>query len=238
MQQDVLLGSLRHAAVGCRRGREPVPLDDQYRIGLPGRRGRGEQAREACADDDDARPARLHGAESTRHPRETGDPGRSLLPVGIRENPGHPVGINEKWNMAQVTKVRLVDDVDGGEADESVCFGLDGRSLEIDLSNENAEKLRAVFAPYIAAARRGGRQPARQQPVQRRPGARQPSPNTPGSPREDTGQIRAWAAANGFTDSARGRISSEVMQAYRNRSAGAQKPALPKVGNPFQVNAS
>ena len=50
--------------------------------------------------------------------------------------------------------------------------------------------------------------------------------------------MRAWAAANGFTVSARGRISSVVMQAYRNRSAGTQKPALRKVGNPIQINAS
>jgi hypothetical protein len=145
--------------------------------------------------------------------------------------------------MAQVTRVQLVDDVDGGEADESVSFGIDGTSLEIDLSNANAEKLGGVLAPYIAAARRSGGQPARQQPVQRQPGARRPverqsSPDTPTSPREDTGQIRAWAAANGFTVSARGRISPEAMQAYRSRSATTQKPALPKVGKPFQVNAN
>ena len=57
--------------------------------------------------------------------------------------------------MAQVTKVRLVDDLDGGEADESISFTVDGKALEIDLSNENADKLRDIFAPYIAAAHVG-----------------------------------------------------------------------------------
>ena len=73
----------------------------------------------------------------------------------------HPRRIDEKWNMAQVTRVRLVDDLDGSEADESISFALDGLALEIDLSNDNAEKLRGIFGPYIAAARREGGQRAR-----------------------------------------------------------------------------
>ena len=35
--------------------------------------------------------------------------------------------------MAQITEVRLLDDLDGGEAAESVAFSLDGKSYEIDL---------------------------------------------------------------------------------------------------------
>jgi hypothetical protein len=61
--------------------------------------------------------------------------------------------------------------------------------------------------------------------------------STPTAAREDTGQIREWAAANGFTVSARGRIPSEVSEAYRTRSVAAPKPALPKIGNPFRVDA-
>jgi hypothetical protein len=176
------------------------------------------------------------------------DLAEGLVPAGRGQQRGiDPVPVDQLGGLGVQRLrlrggVRLVDDVDGGEADESVSFGIDGRSLEIDFSKAIAEKLRGVFAPYIAATQRGGRQPARQQRVQRQPAGRrierQPSPNTPTSPREDTGQVRAWAAANGFTVSARGRISSVVMQAYRNRSAGTQKPALPKVGNPFQANAS
>src|SRR5215216_7524638 len=105
--------------------------------------------------------------------------------------------------MAQVSRVRLVDDIDGSEADESVEFTLDGMSLEIDLSKDNAAKLRDILAPYVAAGRRGDRRPARrQQRVERVPAA-------PAAPRESTGPIREWAAANGFTVSDRGRISAE-----------------------------
>jgi len=146
------------------------------------------------------------------------------------ENRVHPRRINEKWNMAQVTKVRLVDDLDGTEADESISFALDGLALEIDLSNDNAEKLRDIFAPYIAAARRGDGQRARR-----------PQRMSTGSTasRADVGPIREWAAANGFKVSARGRISAEVMQAYTNRGDGhgaVEKPGLPKVADPFMVS--
>ena len=58
--------------------------------------------------------------------------------------------------------------------------------------------------------------------------------------RQDTGQIREWAAANGFKVSARGRISAEVMEAYRNRGTGdgtVEKPGRPKIADPFQVSA-
>jgi hypothetical protein len=134
--------------------------------------------------------------------------------------------------MAQVTKVRLVDDLDGGEADESVSFTLDGKSLEIDLSNENAEKLRDILAPYIAAARRGDGQP-----VGRQKRMSEASTASPGA----AGEIRAWAAANGFNVSARGRISAEVMDAYKNRSTDSsdsttEKRGLPKVADPFKVS--
>ena len=56
--------------------------------------------------------------------------------------------------MAQRVHIVLEDDVDGSEADETVIFGLDGSSYEIDLSAKNAAKLRDALAVYVAAARR------------------------------------------------------------------------------------
>ena len=140
---------------------------------------------------------------------------------------GIPIGTNEKRNMAQVSRVRLVDDLDGSEADESVEFTLDGMSLEIDLSKDNAAKLRDILAPYVAAGRRGYRQPARRQ---------QRVKTAPAAPRESTGPIREWAAAHGFTVSDRGRISAEVTEAYQKwGEAKAEKPARPRIADPFQV---
>ena len=55
--------------------------------------------------------------------------------------------------MAQQTIVTLTDDIDGSEATETVSFGLDGRTYEIDLNEANAEDPREVLAPYVVAAR-------------------------------------------------------------------------------------
>src|SRR6187549_721025 len=58
--------------------------------------------------------------------------------------------------MAQITEVRLLDDLDGGEAAESMSFSLDGKSYEIDLNEKHAAALRDAFAPFIGSARRAG----------------------------------------------------------------------------------
>lgn len=111
--------------------------------------------------------------------------------------------------MAQVTEVRLVDDLDGGTADESVVFAIDSRHYEMDLSQKNAAQLRDLLAPFVAAARRAGGGVATR--TRRTPAAR------PSSTREDTAAIREWAAANGIEVSTRGRIAGSVREAYDNR---------------------
>ena len=55
--------------------------------------------------------------------------------------------------MARETIITLVDDLDGGPADETVVFSLDGATYEIDLSAENASRLRMLIKTYVAAAR-------------------------------------------------------------------------------------
>ncbi|HEY6793715.1 MAG TPA: Lsr2 family protein [Kineosporiaceae bacterium] len=106
--------------------------------------------------------------------------------------------------MAQKVQVILTDDLDGGDADESVQFAIDGVSYEIDLSEANAEALREALTPYIQAARRiGGRS-------SRRSGARAQQP----AERTDLSELRAWARENGYQVSDRGRVSSEVRAAY------------------------
>ncbi len=47
----------------------------------------------------------------------------------------------------------LTDDIDRSPAAETVTFGLDGLSYEIDLNEENAADLRDILAPYISVAR-------------------------------------------------------------------------------------
>ena len=105
--------------------------------------------------------------------------------------------------MAQRVEVVLIDDVDGGHADETVSFALDGVSYEIDLSDKNAKKLRDALASWTGNARRsgGGR------------GRRRSSGAAP-QKRTDLGSVREWARANGYQVSDRGRISAEIQGAY------------------------
>lgn len=106
--------------------------------------------------------------------------------------------------MAQQTTVTLTDDLDGTKAAETVRFGLDGRSYEIDLNKRNAAALRKVLAEFTAAARkvRGTRTVSK------------PVAAAPVAARIDAKAVREWAAANGITVSARGRIPADVLSQY------------------------
>ncbi len=109
--------------------------------------------------------------------------------------------------MAERRIVELVDDLDGGPAEETLRFAIDGLDYEIDLSGKNAKKLRAALYPYVAAGRRTGT---------RRLAASHASPV--GATRADDSQaIRSWARARGLEVSARGRIPAYLRQAYERR---------------------
>jgi hypothetical protein len=93
--------------------------------------------------------------------------------------------------MAKTVIVRLTDDIDGGDADETVYFSLDGKTYEIDVNAANATKVRDAFAPFIAKGRASGS------------GGRVRSTRPSGSTSEKTlfsqlssdekGRFRAWA---------------------------------------------
>ena len=124
--------------------------------------------------------------------------------------------------MAQKVHVSMVDDLTGDVADQTVPFSLDGVSYEIDLSDENASELRDVLAQYVSAARRVGGRKIRLAVGQSAGSA----PST--SDREESQAIRKWAVANGYAVSDRGRISSEVREAYHRDGAQpmiAEEPA-------------
>ena len=112
--------------------------------------------------------------------------------------------------MAQRTQVLLIDDLDGSSAEETVAFGLDGAAYEIDLSAKNANELRESLATYVAHGRKsalvrvGGRRGA---------GAARASSN--GASGLDTSDVRTWARANGYSINDRGRLASDVLDAYR-----------------------
>jgi hypothetical protein len=105
--------------------------------------------------------------------------------------------------MAQRVNIVLVDDLDDSEADETVTFGLDGDTYEIDLSAANASQLREALAPFVGHARRASG---------RRAPARSAAPRSSG--KRDLADVREWARHHGHKVSDRGRISAEVQAAY------------------------
>lgn len=104
--------------------------------------------------------------------------------------------------MAQRVHIVLEDDIDGGTAEETVTFALDGTTYEIDLSKSNASKLRDELAPYVAAARRSSSRGSRK------------STRGRGSSGPNAAEIREWARSHGHEVSDRGRVPAEVRSAY------------------------
>lgn len=113
--------------------------------------------------------------------------------------------------MAQRVHVLLVDDIDGKDATETVLFGLDGVSYEIDLSERNAAALRDDLAQWVGHARRaaGRKTTGRRGPATT--GRRGPATTVR---RTDLNEIREWGRKNGFTVSDRGRVSGDLQAAY------------------------
>ena len=115
--------------------------------------------------------------------------------------------------MAQKTVVELVDDLDGGKADETVAFALDGVEFTIDLSSENAARLRDSLAEYVGHARRtGGRKGLAKQPGTRK------SPTA--SEKADNQAIREWARSQGETIAERGRIPQALVTKFQEAHGG------------------
>ena len=108
----------------------------------------------------------------------------------------------KEFDMAQKVNIVLVDDLDGTEATETVSFGLDGSSYEIDLNDANAAALREALSGYVGHARKssGGSR-------------RRKSAGSSSSP-SNTQDVREWAKSQGMEVSERGRISADVQQAY------------------------
>lgn len=101
--------------------------------------------------------------------------------------------------MAQRVQVVLIDDIDGGPADETVRFALDGTTYDIDLSNANAARLRAALAEFVGHGRKVSSRPTSRRSRGR--GGR-------------SAEIRAWARAQGLAVNERGRIPADLAAKY------------------------
>ena len=111
--------------------------------------------------------------------------------------------------MASEVITKLVDDLDGTEATETVLFGLDGENYEIDLSAKNAASLRKALDRYRNSARTSSAARASGAAGRRGRGKARARGDV------DPKAVRVWAAENGIELSSRGRIPSSVLEQYK-----------------------
>jgi hypothetical protein len=105
--------------------------------------------------------------------------------------------------MAQQIQTLFIDDIDGGPAEGTVRFGLDGTDYEIDLSAAHNEELHKALAGYVTCARKAAGT-ARRGSRGRRP-----------ADVLDTRKVREWARAAGIDIKERGRVPAEVIEKYQ-----------------------
>jgi hypothetical protein len=113
--------------------------------------------------------------------------------------------------MAQKVQTLLIDDLDGGQADGTVRFGLDGTDYEIDLSAKHAQALRKALAPYLGAARRAPGSAARRPGRSGRRAAHVSGP--------DPTAVREWAKSQGIEVKDRGRVPAELVVKFKTATS-------------------
>ena len=108
--------------------------------------------------------------------------------------------------MAKETVIKLIDDVDGGVAHETLHLALDRQTVELDLSSKNAKVLRTVLQPYLNAG----------SPVTPPPAAEAKRPEVSPAPRrsDESARIREWAEAQGYQVAPKGRIKQNYVDEY------------------------
>ncbi|MDX1889335.1 Lsr2 family protein [Mycolicibacterium sp. 050158] len=104
--------------------------------------------------------------------------------------------------MARRTVVEWIDDIDGTAAAETMTFAIDGMHYEIDLSTKNAAKFRGVMARWIEASRRSSQRRSRGESA--------------GVDLAEATKARQWAIENGLDVGPRGRLPSDILEAYRS----------------------
>lgn len=126
--------------------------------------------------------------------------------------PRHELLRNGVHHMTRITQVKLIDDLDGSPAAETVRFSLDRTAYEIDLSSHHAAALREAIAAF--------RDAARPQPGRRRAQATTSS-SVASTRRSQNQEIRTWARAHGYAVPNRGRIPTRISAAFHADSPDA-----------------
>jgi hypothetical protein len=113
--------------------------------------------------------------------------------------------------MAKQVIQRLVDDIDGSEAIETISFEVEGHSYQIDLNEHHAGEVRAKLEPFVGVARR----------VRHQAGHARSNPRGGATDKDRNSGIRQWAFDEGVQLPTRGRIAGAVQAAYDTRDVAA-----------------
>jgi hypothetical protein len=105
--------------------------------------------------------------------------------------------------MAKTTIIEITDDLDGSKNAEEVPFSFRGTDYTVDLVKKNLAALEKVLKPYIEAASKVSKGPARK---------RRSTKTADTGP--DVTTIREWAKDAGIQVSERGRIPKAVREQY------------------------
>ena len=112
------------------------------------------------------------------------------------------------FQVAQKITTLFIDDIDGGAAEGTVRFALDGTEYEIDLNAKHSEELRSALGKYVTHARKVGGGTRRGGRVAGR------ASRGAGSVLNTT-EIRNWARENGFDIKDRGRVPADLVAKYQ-----------------------
>jgi Lsr2 len=118
--------------------------------------------------------------------------------------------------MAQKVTVEIASDLSGMSEASKVYFGWDGTSYEVDLTSEERAELANFLSHYVAVARKADTDGAKRG----RPKASGAVAGSGLNP-DERRAVREYAAANGVTLAARGRLPELAVTAWRT-----QNPAI------------
>ena len=110
--------------------------------------------------------------------------------------------------MAQKIQTLFIDDIDGGAAEGTVRFALDGTEYEIDLNAKHSEELRSALGQYVTHARKVGG-------GARRAGRTAGRAGRGAGSSLNTTEIRNWAREQGYDIKDRGRVPADLVAKYQ-----------------------
>lgn len=123
--------------------------------------------------------------------------------------------------MSEKTIVQLIDDTTGELADETVEFELDGDKYYIDLTADNAAKLRGALARYVQAARK---LPPRRRSQYTAPASRAQKKTSAIEEKKERDIVRRWANQNGFNVAKRGSIKPDIIDTWKKAGKPMPEP--------------